>query len=238
MQKTKGTKDTNDTQENDKSLLYGSFTRSKSLNTMLQESSDEESSQEESEEEAPPTADELLETERKGRAVHHMTDASVFEACNGMILRKFVPVGKLERIAQQEALYRAEKSASGAASGNDPELLELIVTERRKLKLQSKEGKKKQKSSSKDATELPSESLSGSKRKRSQLDTEATEESPRKKKSKKKTKSDEEAPRKDKKEKKEKKDRKDKKDKKKKKESKEKKSHKEKKERKKRKSEK
>lgn len=64
---------------------------------------DEDSSENDSDIE---TNDDVNEKERKEKAIHHMQDDDVFEACNNMILRKFVPVGKLERIAKQEQEWK------------------------------------------------------------------------------------------------------------------------------------
>ena len=105
---------------------------------MLEDSDDEE--------EVPSSDSEPEDTEevqRKDRAVHHMTDATVFQACGGMILRKFVPTGKLERLAQQEAQYQAQKRASEGGSAEQPRLLETIVAENERAKREKKKATRK-----------------------------------------------------------------------------------------------
>merc|ERR1712000_180880 len=88
-------------EESKKPLVFGAFTKAKSLN--VGDTDDEDSSENDSDIE---TNDDVNEKERKEKAIHHMQDDDVFEACNNMILRKFVPVGKLERIAKQEQEWK------------------------------------------------------------------------------------------------------------------------------------
>eukprot|EP00012_Vannella_robusta_P010482 CAMPEP_0206193586 /NCGR_PEP_ID=MMETSP0166-20121206/6660_1 /ASSEMBLY_ACC=CAM_ASM_000260 /TAXON_ID=95228 /ORGANISM="Vannella robusta, Strain DIVA3 518/3/11/1/6" /LENGTH=237 /DNA_ID=CAMNT_0053610337 /DNA_START=342 /DNA_END=1055 /DNA_ORIENTATION=+ len=142
------------------SLVYGSFTKAKSLSTMLDESgeSDYESSEDVSEE--------SKETQRKQNSTHHMDDSSVFEACNGIILRKFIPTGKLERLAQQEQQWKQKAAQNSVATSP-------VATP----DTNTKKSKKRKRKSSPDDEEAP--------RKRQKKEGKSKKSSKEKKKSKK-----------------------------------------------------
>ena len=113
-----------------------------------------------------PTAEDLEEQPRKQKSVHHMNDASVFEACNGIILRKFVPTGKLERLAQQEKNWASKSLSLENESTSKKRKREEENPKKRSNKLKSEEKKsKKQKSESKDEkTDVPAKKSSKKKR--------------------------------------------------------------------------
>mmetsp|Transcript_16627 Transcript_16627/g.64924 ORF Transcript_16627/g.64924 Transcript_16627/m.64924 type:complete len:175 (+) Transcript_16627:1-525(+) len=44
--------------------------------------------------------------------IHHLNTDKTFKACNSMVLRKYVPIGKLQRIAMQDAAFASGGSAA------------------------------------------------------------------------------------------------------------------------------
>jgi hypothetical protein len=90
-------------------LVFGSFTQSSRLSTLQDEVLSD--SEVEIASESSDSENNSEEIKRKAGSVHHMADDQVFKACNGVILRKFVPEGKLARLAAQDKAFMSTVTA-------------------------------------------------------------------------------------------------------------------------------
>ena len=116
-----------------------------------------------------------LEIERKSKAIHHMDDNSVFAACNNIIMRKYVPVGKLERIAEQERQWKLKSQSNGECVEQEETLVihQVTSTVGKKRKLDRgnvdeppKKKKKKEKSQDKKSKKKSKKSKEEKKKKK------------------------------------------------------------------------
>merc|ERR1712224_1004456 len=103
---------------------------------------------------------------------HHMDDNSVFAACNNIIMRKYVPVGKLERIAEQERQWKLKSQSNGECVEQEETLVIHQVTstvgKKRKLdrgNVEPPKKKKKEKSQDKKSKKKSKKSKEEKKKK-------------------------------------------------------------------------
>merc|ERR1712000_317480 len=121
-------------------LLFGSFAKASTLSTLGKEEIDSDKEEESSS--SSDEGEEPEETLRKQKSTHHMPDEDVFAACNGMIMRKYIPKGKLERLAEQDKKYM-ESRQTGVKRATSEQMLSNPPEKKSKSSKKSKSHSKK-----------------------------------------------------------------------------------------------